>query len=57
MCDNFFDDDGIDALEMALILAVSEEISEENSTPLSDEPLSQAEMLKSGNEIFDNDEE
>ena len=49
-------DDGIDATEMALILGITEEIEEELNTKLSEEPLTPEEILKTGNEIFDNEE-
>ena len=53
MCDNFFDDDGIDALEMALILAVTEEMEEESKTPLSDQQLTPEQMLETPNDYLD----
>ena len=46
-------DDGIDAEEMAVILGITEEIEEEAKTKLSEDPLTPEEMLKSGNEIMD----
>ena len=51
-------DDGIDAEELALILGIAEEIGEEyRSQQISNDPLTPEEMLKTGNEIFDADED
>jgi len=51
-------DDGIDAEWLALILGISEELEEEcRSQQISNEPLTPEEMLKTGNEIFDADED
>jgi len=45
-------DDGIDAQEMAIILGITEEISEEEAAKkLSQDPLTPEEMLKTGNWI------
>ena len=54
MCD--FDDDGIGAEEMGIILGITDEIEEEANTKLSEEPLTPEEMLKTGNDIFDNND-
>ena len=55
MCD-FIDDDGIDALEIGLILGFTDEMGEETTTKLSETPISSKELLKTRNEIFDEDE-
>ena len=51
-------DNRIDAEELALILGITEEIKEEyRSQQVSNDPLTPKEMLKTGNEIFDADDE
>ena len=51
-------DDGIDAEELALILGITDEIEEEyRSLQVSNDPLTPEEMLKTGNEIFDADDD
>ena len=50
-------DDGINAEEMGIILGITDEIEEEEAAKkISNEPLTPEEMLKTGNEIFDNEE-
>lgn len=51
MC--FIDDDGIDALEMALILGITEEMEEESKTPLADQPLTFEQILETPNDYLD----
>ena len=51
-------DDGIGAEEMGVILGVTEEIEEEEAAKkISNDPLTPEEMLKTGNDIFDQDDE
>ena len=51
-------DGWIDAEELALILGITEEIEEEyRSQQISNDPLTTEEMLKTGNETFDADDD
>ena len=51
-------DNWIDAEELALILGITEEIEEEyRSQQISNDPLPLNEMLKTGNELFDADDD
>lgn len=51
-------DNRIDAEELALILGITEEIEEKyRSQQVSNDPLTPKEMLKTGNEIFNADDE
>ena len=53
MCDNF--DDGFGPEEMGIILGITEEIEEEEAAKnISNDPLSFEEILKTGDEVFDN---
>ena len=53
MCDDYF----IDAFEMGLILGITDELEEEAKTPLTEEPLSPDEMLKTPFDDLDIDDD
>ena len=51
-------DNGIDAEDLGIILGIAEEIGEEEKAKkISNEPLTPEEMLKTGNDIFDQEDE